>query len=171
LGGIVSSRSVRVAGDSFDAAIVAYVKKHFNLLIGDRTAEEIKFEIGSAHPYDNEGVMSVRGRDLISGLPKNVDISAAHIREALSESVQLVIDAIRQRVLPHDDASADTTDVNTTDADAAEKSVSSSPDADATTTTTTLDAQPTTVIDPDASGSLDPDAAQDGDAPKGGDAR
>ena len=96
LGGIVSSRSVRVAGDSFDAAIVAYVKKHFNLLIGDRTAEEIKFEIGSAHPYDNEGTMSVRGRDLISGLPKNVDISAAHIREALSESVQVVIDAIRQ---------------------------------------------------------------------------
>ncbi len=96
LGGIVSSRSVRVAGDSFDAAIVAYVKKHFNLLIGERTAEEIKFEIGSAHPYDNEGTMSVRGRDLISGLPKNVDISAAHIREALSESVQVVIDAIRQ---------------------------------------------------------------------------
>ncbi len=96
LGGIVSSRSVRVAGDSFDAAIVAYVKKHFNLLIGERTAEEIKFEIGSAHPYDNEGTMSVRGRDLITGLPKNVDISAAHIREALSESVQVVIDAIRQ---------------------------------------------------------------------------
>lgn len=96
LGGIVSSRSVRVAGDSFDAAIVAYVKKHFNLLIGDRTAEEIKFEIGSAHPYENEGTMSVRGRDLITGLPKNVDISAAHIREALSESVQVVIDAIRQ---------------------------------------------------------------------------
>ena len=96
LGGIVSSRSVRVAGDSFDAAIVAYVKKHFNLLIGDRTAEEIKFEIGSAHPYDNEGTMSVRGRDLITGLPKNVNMSAAHIREALSESVQVVIDAIRQ---------------------------------------------------------------------------
>ncbi len=96
LGGIVSSRSVRVAGDSFDAAIVAYVKKHFNLLIGDRTAEEIKFEIGSAHPYQNEGSMSVRGRDLITGLPKNVDISAAHIREALAESVQVVIDAIKQ---------------------------------------------------------------------------
>ena len=96
LGGIVASRSVRVAGDAFDAAIVAYVKKHFNLLIGDRTAEEIKFEIGSAFPYDNEGTMSVRGRDLITGLPKNVDISAAHIREALSESVQLVIDAIKQ---------------------------------------------------------------------------
>ena len=96
LGGIVTSRSVRVAGDSFDAAIVAYVKKHFNLLIGDRTAEEIKFEIGSAHPYDNEGTISVRGRDLITGLPKNVDISAAHIREALSEAVQVVIDAIRQ---------------------------------------------------------------------------
>ena len=96
LGGIVSSRSVRVAGDSFDAAIVAYVKKHFNLLIGDRTAEEIKFAIGSAHPYQNEGSMSVRGRDLITGLPKNVDISAAHIREALAESVQVVIDAIKQ---------------------------------------------------------------------------
>jgi len=96
LGGIVSSRSVRVAGDSFDAAIVAYVKKHFNLLIGDRTAEEIKFEIGSAYPYDGEGEMSVRGRDLITGLPQNVSISAAHIREALGESVQVVIDAIKQ---------------------------------------------------------------------------
>lgn len=96
LGGIVSSRSVRVAGDSFDAAIVAYVKKHFNLLIGDRTAEEIKFEIGSAYPYDGEGEMSVRGRDLITGLPKNISISAAHIREALAESVQVVIDAIKQ---------------------------------------------------------------------------
>ncbi len=96
LGGIVSSRSVRVAGDAFDAAIVAYVKKHFNLLIGDRTAEEIKFEIGSAYPYDGEGEMSVRGRDLITGLPKNISISAAHIREALAESVQVVIDAIKQ---------------------------------------------------------------------------
>jgi len=96
LGGIVSSRSVRIAGDAFDTAIVAYVKKHFNLLIGDRTAEEIKFEIGSAHPYDNEGTMSVRGRDLVTGLPKNIDISAAHIREALAESVQVVIDAIKQ---------------------------------------------------------------------------
>ena len=96
MGGIVSSRSVRVAGDSFDAAIVAYVKKHFNLMIGESTAESIKFEIGSAHPYDNEGTMSVRGRDLITGLPKNVDISAAHIREALAESVQVVIDSIKQ---------------------------------------------------------------------------
>ena len=96
LGGIVSSRSVRVAGDAFDAAIVAYVKKHFNLLIGDRTAEEIKFEIGSAYPYAGEGDMSVRGRDLITGLPKNIDISAAHIREALAESIQLVVDAIKQ---------------------------------------------------------------------------
>lgn len=96
LGGIVSSRSVRVAGDSFDAAIVAYVKKTFNLLIGDRTAEEIKFEIGSAYPVDDDKVMSVRGRDLISGLPKNVDISASHIREALQESIQVVIDAIKQ---------------------------------------------------------------------------
>ncbi len=96
LGGIVSSRSVRVAGDAFDAAIVAYVKKHFNLLIGDRTAEEIKFEIGSAYPYNEEGEMSVRGRDLITGLPQNVSISAAHIREALAESVQVVIDAIKQ---------------------------------------------------------------------------
>ncbi|MBQ7090301.1 MAG: rod shape-determining protein [Clostridia bacterium] len=96
LGGIVTSRSVRIAGDAFDTAIVAYVKKHFNLLIGDRMAEEIKFEIGSAHPYDNEGSMSVRGRDLITGLPKNIDISAAHIREALAESIQVVIDAIKQ---------------------------------------------------------------------------
>lgn len=96
LGGIVSSRSVRVAGDSFDSAIVAYVKKHFNLLIGDRTAEEIKFQIGSAFPYTGEGSMNVRGRDLVSGLPKNIDISAAHVREALSENVQVVIDAIKQ---------------------------------------------------------------------------
>lgn len=95
LGGIVSSRSVRVAGDNFDEAIIAYVKKKFNLLIGERTAEEIKIAIGSAYPYDDEGTIEVKGRNLMDGLPKNITISSDEVRGALSDPVNAILDAIR----------------------------------------------------------------------------
>ena len=95
LGDIVTSQSVRVAGDRFDESIVSYVKKKYNLLIGDRTAEEIKIQIGSAFPYEDEQSMSIKGRNLVDGLPKNVVISAAEVREALSDSLSSIIDAIK----------------------------------------------------------------------------
>lgn len=95
LGDIVTARSVRVAGDDFDRSIIAYIKKKYNLLIGERTAEEIKISIGSAYPYDNEGVMDVKGRNLIDGLPKNVEITAEEVREALLDTINQVLDAIR----------------------------------------------------------------------------
>ena len=95
LGDIVTSRSVRVAGDSFDAAIVQYIKKKYNLLIGDRTAEDIKIKIGSATEYEGEGKMEVKGRNLIDGLPKNVTITSEEIREALSDPVSQILDAVR----------------------------------------------------------------------------
>ncbi len=95
LGDIVSSRSVRVAGETFDSNIVQFVKKKYNLLIGDRTAEEIKISIGSAAPYDGEGAMDIRGRNLVDGLPKNIEITSADIREALSDPVSQIVDAVR----------------------------------------------------------------------------
>lgn len=95
LGDIVASRSVRVAGNKFDEAIISYVKKKYNLLIGERTAENVKIQIGSAFPYEDEGKMEVKGRNLIDGLPKNVEISAAEVREALEDSLHLIIDAIK----------------------------------------------------------------------------
>lgn len=95
LGDIVSSRSVRIAGETFDSTIVQFVKKKYNLLIGDRTAEEIKISIGSASPYDGEGAMDVRGRNLVDGLPKNIEVTSADIREALSDPVSQIVDAIR----------------------------------------------------------------------------
>ena len=95
LGDIVTSRSVRVAGDSFDSAIVQYIKKKYNLLIGDRTAEDIKIKIGSATEYEGEGKMEVKGRNLIDGLPKNVTITSEEIREALSDPVSQILDAVR----------------------------------------------------------------------------
>lgn len=95
LGDIVTSQSVRVAGDRFDDSIVSYVKKKYNLLIGERTAEEIKIQIGSAFPYEDEQSMSIKGRNLVDGLPKNVVISAAEVREALSDSLSSIIDAIK----------------------------------------------------------------------------
>ena len=95
LGDIVTSCSARVAGDSFDDAIIQYVKKKYNLLIGERTAEEIKIKIGSAYPYEGEGAIDVKGRNLVDGLPKNVEITSEEIREALADSVNLVLDAIR----------------------------------------------------------------------------
>lgn len=94
LGDIVASCSVRVAGDKFDEAIITYIKKKYNLLIGERTAEDIKIEIGSAYPYENEGEMTVKGRNLVDGLPKNITITAAEIREALSDPLAVIVDAI-----------------------------------------------------------------------------
>ena len=95
LGDIVTSRSARVAGNKFDEAIIAYVKKKYNLLIGERTAENVKIEIGSAFPYEGEGSMEIKGRNLLDGLPKNVEITAAEVREALDDSLHMIIDAIK----------------------------------------------------------------------------
>lgn len=95
LGDIVTSRSARVAGNNFDEAIIAYIKKKYNLLIGDRTAEDIKIKIGSAYPYDGEGAMDIKGRNLMDGLPKHVEITSEEIREALSDPVNQILDAVR----------------------------------------------------------------------------
>jgi len=95
LGDIVTSRSARVAGNSFDESIIAYIKKKYNLLIGERTAEDIKIKIGSAYPYDGEGAMDIKGRNLMDGLPKHVDITSEEIREALSDPINLILDAVR----------------------------------------------------------------------------
>ncbi len=95
LGDIVTACSVRVAGDKFDEAIVTYIKKKYNLLIGDRTAEEIKLSIGSAYPYPDEKDMLIKGRSLESGLPKDITISAAEIRDALADPLMIIIDAIK----------------------------------------------------------------------------
>ncbi len=95
LGDVVTSKSARVAGDKFDEAIIAYVKKKYNLLIGERTAEDIKIKIGSAYPYDGEGTVNIKGRNLMDGLPKNVDITSEEVREALSDVVGEIVDAVK----------------------------------------------------------------------------
>lgn len=95
LGGIVTSRSVRIAGDAFDTAIINYIKKKYNLLIGERTAENVKIAIGSAYPVDNEGDMEIKGRNLLNGLPENITVTSAEIREALAEPLSHVIEAIK----------------------------------------------------------------------------
>lgn len=95
LGGIVTSRSVRVAGDALDSAIVAYIKKEYNLMIGDRTGEQVKLAIGSAYPEETEHTMEIRGRDLVTGLPKNITISQEEIRGALDEPITAIVDAIK----------------------------------------------------------------------------
>ncbi|QGU94910.1 MreB/Mrl family cell shape determining protein [Clostridium bovifaecis] len=117
LGGIVTSKSLRIAGDELDQAIIAYIKKEYNLMIGERTAENIKMEIGSAYPVkeeeeavegeevvslqkvttsaDGERTMEIRGRDLITGLPKVVQVGENEVREALSEPVAAIIEAIK----------------------------------------------------------------------------
>lgn len=94
LGDIVASCSVRMAGDKFDEAIVTYIKKKYNLLIGERTAENIKITIGSAYPYEGEGTMMVKGRNLVDGLPKNIRITAEEVREALRDPLMMIVDAI-----------------------------------------------------------------------------
>ena len=95
LAGIVLSRSVRVGGDEMDEAIVQYMKRVYNLMIGERTAEEIKITIGSAYPLGEEMSMEVKGRDLVAGLPKTLTITSEEIREALQEPVSAIIEAIR----------------------------------------------------------------------------
>lgn len=95
LGGVVSSRSLRGAGYAFDNAIMGYLKKKYNITIGDKTAEEIKINIGSALPYAEEGCFEVRGRDAASGLPKNMQITASEVREAMDDSIQNIISEIR----------------------------------------------------------------------------
>jgi rod shape-determining protein MreB len=95
LGGIVVSQSIRVGGDELDEAIISYVKKEYKLLIGSQTAEEIKLEIGSAHPLPQEEQAEIRGRDLVTGLPKTIVLTSEEVRAALEEPVQAIIDAIK----------------------------------------------------------------------------
>ncbi|NBV74289.1 MAG: rod shape-determining protein [Actinobacteria bacterium] len=95
LGGIVTAQSVRVAGDELDDAIIQYVKKEFSLAIGERTAEEIKMQMGSAWPLPDEVTADIRGRDLISGLPRTIQLTTEHIREALEEPVSAIVDAVK----------------------------------------------------------------------------
>jgi rod shape-determining protein MreB and related proteins len=96
MAGIVYSRTVRIAGNEMDEAIVQFIKKRFNLAIGDRTAEEVKIRLGSAYPLDKEESMEVKGRDLFDGLPKPLVVSSEEIREALSEPVGVIIEAVKQ---------------------------------------------------------------------------
>ncbi len=95
LAGIVFSRSVRVAGDELDEAIVQYMKRAYNLMIGERTAEEIKIKLGSAYPMEQETTMEVKGRDLVAGLPKTLSITSQEVREALLEPISTIIDSVR----------------------------------------------------------------------------
>ena len=95
MSGIVYSRSVRVAGNELDEAIMNYLKRKYNLLIGERTAEQIKLEIGSAYPLEKPLTMEEKGRNLIEGVPRTVTIDDAEIREALSEAVSIIVNAIR----------------------------------------------------------------------------
>ncbi|MBE6854087.1 MAG: rod shape-determining protein [Ruminococcus sp.] len=95
LGGIVTARSVRVAGDEFDASIVNFIRKKYNLLIGDRTAENLKIKIGSAFPMEQEDSMEIKGRNLLNGLPENITVTSAEVREALSEPLSRVIEAVK----------------------------------------------------------------------------
>jgi rod shape-determining protein MreB len=96
LGGIVTSESVRVGGDAMDLAITSYIRKMYNLTIGERTAEAIKMEIGSAKVIENIEKMEIRGRDLVTGLPKTLEISSEEIAEALKESVSAIIDGVKK---------------------------------------------------------------------------
>jgi len=95
LGGVVTSRSLRIAGNQFDEAIIVFIKKKHNLMIGDRTAEDIKTEVGSAYDDGKNATMQVRGRDLVNGLPKTIEITAEEIRQALREPVAAIIDAVK----------------------------------------------------------------------------
>ena len=92
LGDIVTAQSVRIAGDDLDEAIIAYVRKKHNLLIGERTAEQIKIDIGSAKPYDNETSVEIKGRNQVDGLPKNVIITSEEVRNAMADPISQIID-------------------------------------------------------------------------------
>lgn len=95
LAGIVFSKSIRIGGDELDEAIINHLKKTYNLMIGERTAEEVKIKIGSAYPLEEEMTMEVRGRDILAGLPKTITVSSEEIREALSEAIASILEAIR----------------------------------------------------------------------------
>ncbi len=95
LGGIVTAQSVRIAGDELDEALLAYLKKEFSLAVGERTAEEIKIQMGSAWPFEEEMTADIRGRDLISGLPRTISLSTDQVREAIAEPVAAIVDAVR----------------------------------------------------------------------------
>jgi len=95
LGGVVVSRSLRVAGDEMDQDIVQYLRNKYNLLIGERVAEQVKWNIGSAFPLPVEKTMEVRGRNMVTGLPESIEISSVEVREALSQSVQVIIATIK----------------------------------------------------------------------------
>ena len=95
LAGTVYSRSVRVAGNEMDVAVIQYLKRKYNLLIGERTAEQIKMELGSAYPLKEEMKLEIKGRDLVEGVPKTLAITDSEIREALTEPVQTIVEAVR----------------------------------------------------------------------------
>lgn len=95
MGGVVVSRSLRVAGDEMDQDIIQYIRNKYNLLIGERMAEQVKINIGSAYPLPTEKTMVVRGRNLINGLPESVEVSSVEIREAIAGSVQVIVDTIK----------------------------------------------------------------------------
>ena len=95
LSDIVYSKSIRIGGDEMDDAIIQHLRKTYNLMIGERTAEEVKIKIGSAYPLEEEMTMEVRGRDLVAGLPKTVTISSEEVREALAEPIAAIVEAVR----------------------------------------------------------------------------
>ena len=95
LGGIVTSSSLRVGGDELDEAIIQYVKKEYSLLLGERTSEAIKVAVGSVFPTPEEMIAEIKGRDLVSGLPKTIHITAEEVRKAIEEPVNSIIDAIK----------------------------------------------------------------------------
>ncbi|MGO9016596.1 MAG: rod shape-determining protein [Dissulfurispiraceae bacterium] len=95
LDGIVYSKAVRVGGDKMDEAIMAYIKRKYNLMIGERTSERIKIDLGSAYPTNNSEPMEIKGRDLVSGIPKAINVTEDEIREALQESIGLILDTIK----------------------------------------------------------------------------
>ena len=95
LSGIVTSQSIRVAGDKMDEAILQYIKRKYNLLVGERTAELIKINIGTAYPEENPQTIEVKGRDLVTGIPKTLEITSEEAREALAESINMIIDTVR----------------------------------------------------------------------------
>ena len=96
LGDIVTAQSVRVAGDKLDEAIISYIRKVHNMLIGERTAEQIKIGLGSAMEYEDEGSLEIKGRNLVDGLPKSIVITAAEVRTAMADTVAQIIDAVHQ---------------------------------------------------------------------------
>lgn len=101
LGGIVTSQSIRVAGDEMDDAIINYIRKTYNLMIGDRTAEAIKMEIGSAEAPEESDNMEIRGRDLLTGLPKTIEITGKEISNALRDTVSTIVEAVKSTLEKH----------------------------------------------------------------------